>query len=191
MGDLFIPIALAVAGVFLAAMAYSGIRRGGARFYTLEREAVLRRASFSLLGSVLLLLASVSLLIYERQQQTALDAAAAGEQVDGVVTVAPTSVIEIRPPEVTPSPTVEVATPTATPVICKALIEGTSGNGLTLRDAPGGAEVSILPEGNLVTVLPDEPQDANGLVWRKVRTVFGDEGWVASDFLTLGNNCGE
>lgn len=191
MGDLFIPIALAVAGVFLAAMAYSGIRRGGARFYTLEREAVLRRASFSLLGSVLLLLASVTLLIYERQQQTASDAAAAGEQVDGVVTVTPTSVIEIRPPEVTPSVTIEVATPTATPVICKALIEGTSGNGLTLRDAPGGAEVSILPEGNLVTVLPDEPQEANGLVWRKVRTVFGDEGWVASDFLTLGNNCGE
>ena len=44
MSALIIPIALSFAGFLLAIATYQGIRRGGARFYTLEREAVLRRA---------------------------------------------------------------------------------------------------------------------------------------------------
>ena len=74
MSGLLLPILLAAIGFVVALVAYRGIRRGGARFYTLEREAMLRRASFSLLLSVLLFLAAISLLMLERQQTVPVDA---------------------------------------------------------------------------------------------------------------------
>jgi hypothetical protein len=69
-------------------------------------------------------------------------------------------------------------------------VEGTSGNGLTMRDAPNGGELLVLAEGTLLTVLEDAPVQEAELVWRKVRAVGGDEGWVAEDFLTIRAPCG-
>ena len=82
-------------------------------------------------------------------------------------------------------------TATATAILCRAVVEGTSGNGLTLRDSPGGADLGILPEATFITLLQDEPpQEANGFTWRKVRNnLSGEEGWVAEDFLSLGPGC--
>jgi hypothetical protein len=101
------------------------------------------------------------------------------------------SSLEGFPPAETPSPTVDatIPTPTATPIICRAVVENTS-FGLYLRDAPSGEEVDLLPEGSVVTLLEDEAVEANGFTWRKVRAVGGDEGWVAQDFLTIGSTCG-
>ncbi|MCA9978261.1 MAG: hypothetical protein KC413_21020, partial [Anaerolineales bacterium] len=170
MSGILIPVALALAGLVTALAAYRGIRRGGARFYTLEREAMLRRAGFSLLISVMLFLASLSLLILERQQNLATDAAEAGETVDGVVTSTPTQVIQVFPPTATPIPTPDLSlpTPTVTPVVCRASIENTGGSGLTLRDAPGGNEVRILPEGTIVTLLDETATQTNNIAWRQV-----------------------
>lgn len=191
MSGLFIPIVLAFAGLIAALAAYRGIRRGGARFYTLEREAMLRRAGFSLMASVLLFLAAISLLVLERQQTVAVDAAEAGESVEGVVTSTPTQVIQVFPPTETPIPTPDLSlpTPTVTPVVCRASIEETGGSGLTLRDTPGGNEIRILPEGTIVTLMEDEPAQLNGFTWRKVRVLGGEEGWVAQDFLAIGAPC--
>jgi hypothetical protein len=191
MMGVFLPGILLVAGLLAAVAAYRGIRRGGARFYTLEREAILRRAAVSLMISVALFLAAVALLFYQRQQFLASlfpaepDAATLPGEAP---TVTATFVLESVPP----SPTVGTPqpTPTATPVICRGVVEGTSGNGLTLRDAPGGAEMDILAEGALLTVLEDEPAEANGVMWRRVRAVGGDEGWVAEDFITIRAPCG-
>jgi hypothetical protein len=191
MRALVIPIVLTFAGLLLAIATYQSIRRGGARFYTLEREAILRRATFTLLGSTLLLIAAVGYMASQELQSQA--EAEADNLVDGEVTVTPTPELSVFPPTPSPSPTVDIDIPTATPtqILCRAIVEGTSGNGLTLRDAPGGADLGILPEATFVILMQEEPpQEANGLTWRKIRdNISGDEGWVAEDFLSLGPGC--
>lgn len=193
MSGLFIPIALTVAALFAAFATYRGIRRGGARFYTLEREAILRRASLTLMGSVLLFLAAVGFLALQVREIDVQEAAESGEVIEGVATVTPTPEISTFPPTPSATPTEDASLPTATPtpVICRAIVEGTFGNGLTLRDAPGGEELAILPEASLITLVPDEePVVANDLTWRKVASVVtGEEGWVAENFLEIEAGC--
>lgn len=191
MGPYLVPLLLALAGVVAALATYRGIRRGGARYYTLEREAMLRRASLSLLISVLFFFAAIGFLIFQQQQsapETVLEPVA-GEEGLAEATITPTVAVEQFPPTATPTPDIDVPTPTATPVVCRAIVDGTSGNGLTLRDVPGGEELAILPDGSVLTVLEDTPQESGGLAWRKVRLVGGDEGWVAEDFLTIRAPC--
>ncbi len=174
----------------MAFASYRGIRRGGARFYTLEREALLRRASFSLLGSVMLLLAAIGLLVYQRQQQVAEASAAGGEFVEGLATATSTSSIEQFPPLPTETPTPDFSIPTATPtrIICRAVVQ--SVNGLRLRDVPGGEEIDVLADGSILTLVMEEPPtEANGIIWRKVRPVLGEEGWVAEEFIVIGAPC--
>jgi beta-lactamase class A len=82
------------------------------------------------------------------------------------------------PPELTPSPT-----PPPTPDLPQAIVFGTSGIGLTLRESPGGAEITILPEGTVVSLLPVDLFEQGGVTWQKIRTVDGQEGWVGRDYL--------
>lgn len=191
MSGTLLPMALAFLGFVAALVSYRDIRRGGARFYTLEREAILRRASFTLVGSALLFLAAISLLLVGRQQQLNVDAAADGAIIEGVETATPTLAVEQFPPAATETATPDLSFPTATPTrpICRAVVEGTFGNGLTLRDQPGGKQVAILAEADLVTVIDQGPTEANGIAWRQVRSLFGDEGWVADQFLKMGTGC--
>ena len=189
MSEFFIPAILAFAGILAALATYRGIRRGGARFYTLEREALLRRATFTLLLSTIFFLAAIGYFIYERQTIVPATAVDAEGAPDGVVTVTPTVFLEQFPPTVTATPDIPQPTVTATAVVCRAIIEGTSGNGLTLRTEPGGDEITVLPDGSVLTVLEDEPVEVNGFIWRKVRVVGGDEGWVAEQFLTIRAPC--
>lgn len=194
MSGIVLPAFLILAGLIAAFITYRNIRRGGARFYTLERETVLRRALLSLAASVLFLLAAVALLFYQRQQlltallppeDTAETTAAAGTpQPQG------TPFVEQFPPTATATSTTPQPTEAPTEVLCRGVVEGTGGNGLTMRDAPQGAEIIVLPDGTLLTVLNDAPIEAGGLTWRKVRAVGGDEGWVAEDFLTVRSPCG-
>lgn len=189
MTGVVIPAILAVAGLITALITYRGIRRGGARFYTLEREAMLRRATYTLFASVLLFLGAIALLVWQQQQALPVEAESNGEVVEGAATETPTPFVEQFPPTATPTSDAPQPTPTATPVICRAIVEGTSGNGLTLRTEPGGDEISVLPDGSVLTVLEDAPVESGGFTWRKVRVVGGDEGWVAEDFLTIRAPC--
>ncbi len=143
MSAILLPLILTFAALVMAVATYQGIRRGGARFYTLERESVLRRAKMTLLGSILLFLAAIVILA-QPQLQTPDDEAV----IEGEITATPTPELGVFPPTPSPSPTADVSIPTATPtaILCRAIVEGTSGNGLTLRDAPGGADIGILPE---------------------------------------------
>jgi beta-lactamase class A len=75
--------------------------------------------------------------------------------------------------------------PTPVPDLPQAYVAGTRGAGLTLRDAPGGAELAILPEGIPVYLLPAEPASSGGVAWIQVLTPWGEQGWVGSDFLEL------
>jgi hypothetical protein len=58
-----------------------------------------------------------------------------------------------------------------------------------MRDAPGGEEVDLLPEGELLTLLEDAPVETDNFIWRKVRALGGEEGWVAQDFLEIRAPC--
>jgi hypothetical protein len=189
MSAILLPIILTFAGLLTAVATYQGIRRGGARFYTLEREAVLRRATLTLLGSTLLFLVAVVILARPQlQSEDAIDGL-----VDGEITATPTPELGVFPPTPSPLPTLDTAIPTATAtaILCRAIVEGTSGNGLTLRDAPGGEDIGLLPEATFVTLIKEEPaQEANLLTWRKIRdNISGEEGWVADEYLSLGPGC--
>lgn len=185
MTGLIFPIILAVGALILALSAYRGIRRGAARFYTLERETMLRRAGFALLGSIVLFLGAMSLLIYSYQQ---LDSPESSNGSSTNPTTTSDQVLQTVPPTPTPTSTPDpsIPTPTATPIICRAIVDGTAGSGLTLRESPNGPEVAILPDGTILTLLEDEPEEVNNFIWRKVRTVSREEGWVVEEFLKIG-----
>lgn len=190
---MFIPIALTIAGIFAALATYRGLRRGGARFYTLEREAILRRASLTLIASVLFFSGAVGFLLMQQRQIDDEEAAAAGETIEGVETTTPTPEVSNFPPTSSPTATEDTSLPTATvtAVICRAVVQGTSGNGLTLRSSPGGDEVAVLPESTLITLVADEPpQELDGLVWRKASSIVtGEEGWLAENYLEIETGC--
>ena len=189
MSGITLPIILTVVAVIASLIAYQGIRRGGARFYTLERESMLRRARFTLLGSLMLFLAAIALLIYSYGQISNENGLSSGEDALEVATEEPDELLETQPPTPSPSPTVDPSLPTPKPteIICRAIVEGTSGSGLTLRDAPGGGEITILRDGSYLTlIIGEELVEANGFDWIKVRTVSLEEGWVAEEFLIMG-----
>lgn len=192
MTGLTIPLIITAVALIAAFSAYRGIRRGGARFYTLEREAMLRRASFTLLASIFLFLGAIGLMTYNYQQMTPDQVTEETvEEGNGPATATPEPFVEGFPPTptmtVTPDPNIPTATATA--VICRAIVDGTAGGGLTLRATPGGEEVVILPDGTIVNLIQTEPQVVNGVTWRNVRTVAREEGWVSEEFLTIGD-CG-
>ncbi len=188
MNEILPIILFVVAGLIMALFTYRGIRRGGARFYTLEREAILRRAMLTLALAVVAFLAAIGFLLYERQQNLVELAVQSGETVEGVATLTPT--LSSLPPTETNTPTVDpnLPSPTATARICRAVVRGTAGSGLNLRDAPGGTEVETLQEESILTLLSDEaPIESGGFTWLKVRTVALNEGWVALEFLFISD----
>jgi hypothetical protein len=150
---------------------------------------MLRRAAFTLLGSVFLFLAAIALLVYNQQQFVSAGGVpgAGGESI--AVTATSEPVLNAQPPTPSPTATIDptIPTPSATPIICRAIVDGTAGSGLKLRDNPGGEEVAILPDGTILTLLEAEPVEANDFIWRNVRTVAREEGWVVEEFLKMGD----
>lgn len=194
MTGLFLPILLFVGALLAAFFTYRNIRRGGARFYTLEREIVLRRATVTLVAAVALFTVALGLMYFQRQQLIEASLPPVEEETGGgvnaPVVTTPTPMLEVFPPSPEPTSLTPQPTATVTPTVCRAVVEGTGGNGIYLRDAPQGAEIVIMPEGTLLTVLEDAPVEAGDFVWRKVRAVGGEEGWAAQDFLTIRAPCG-
>ncbi|MBE2225047.1 MAG: SH3 domain-containing protein [Anaerolineae bacterium] len=198
MSAYIIPLGLAFLGLIMAFSTYRNIRRGGARFYTLEREAVLRRSMLYLAASVFFFMLAIGYLIYTDQPATTAEDPVEGQVVEGegeetaVTTTPDTLELETFPPTptITATPDINIPTATPTPIICRAVVEGTSGNGLTLRDTPGGGEVIILPDGSILTLYQEEAaQESGGFLWRKVKSITGEEGWVAEDFIRIGAPC--
>ena len=150
---------------------------------------MLRRAAFTLLGSVFLFLAAIALLMYNQQQFVSAGGVPENGEEAVAVTATAEPVLNAQPPTPSPTATIDptIPTPTATPVICRAIVDGTAGSGLKLRDAPGGEEMAILPDGTILTLLEEEPVEANDFIWRNVRTIAREEGWVVEDFLKMGD----
>ena len=204
MASLAFPIALAVLGLVVGMIAYRTMQRGNARFYALEREKLLRQAGYSMLGSLALMAGSVSLLVnQERAQQAEIaDATATAEAATSIASIEGGGNIAVQPtmagkefvndvpPTIVATPTIDPNVPTATrkPTPKYATIANTGESGVYIRSAPGtNAEtIARLYDTNVVTLEEDEdPVEANGLQWVKVRTVTGDIGWVADPFLEI------
>lgn len=196
MSGLLLPVLLFVGALAATFLTYRNIRRGGARFYTLEREVILRRALVTLVAATVFYTGALGLLYQQRQalilaslppeEATAAAGGTAGPQV-----ATATPQLEQFPPTATATSTTPQPTVTPTIVVCRGTVEGSGSSGIYLRDAPQGVELVIISEGTLLTVLPDDPVEAGGIVWRKVRLVGGEEGWAADDFLTIRQPCGD
>lgn len=192
----FLQIGLIVLALVIFLVAYSGIRQGGSRVYSLEREAVLKRASATMFAGAALLIATIGWLYYENPPPV-LVADSVEEIATQTAAVPPTATPEPGQTQfnqiplietVTPTPTTDPSIPTATPIppVIRAFVKDTGGNGLYMRDQPGGAELLVLDENEFVTVLVEEgTREQGGFIWVKVRTFLGDEGWVAEVFLEI------
>jgi beta-lactamase class A len=81
-----------------------------------------------------------------------------------------------------PLPTQVPRTPT--PDLPHAVVSGTRGVGLTVRQLPGGEDLAVVPEGTILTLLPEAPVTTGGYTWQLIRLPDGREGWAATDFFT-------
>lgn len=85
------------------------------------------------------------------------------------------------PPTETPTSTV---TPEPTPIL--AIIRASEGGGAFIREAPGGAVLATLGNGSVVTIVPNDLQDVNGVIWVLVFATVNDvrvEGWMIQTVL--------
>ncbi len=196
----FLQVGLILIAIIIFLVAYSQIRQGGSRVYSLEREAVLRRASATMFVGVGVLILTIGWLYYLNpppifQPATEEAALAVVQPEEEAAVAAATPVIEQQDfnqlpliETVTTTPTIDPNLPTATPtpVVIRAFVKDTGGNGLYMREQPGGETVLILDENEFVTVMQSEgTQQFDGFTWVKVRTFLGDEGWVADVFLEI------
>lgn len=199
----FLPILLAIGGLIAGLMAYRSVQRGGARFYQLERDALLRRAGFLQLATLVLLVSSVGLLVYWQAQAATLvvdggEVNAAETETSTAETPVPSSttpaVVQSQPPtlQLIPTETPDQNAPTAAPtsIIRRAEVQNTGGSGANLRDGAStlAKEIEVLDEGTLLTLLDDEePLEAEGFTWVHVRTLGGTEGYVVDIYLEAFN----
>jgi hypothetical protein len=75
---------------------------------------------------------------------------------------------------------------TAEPTPILAVIRASEGGGAFIRENPGGAVLVTLGNGSIVTVIPDDIQEVNGVVWLHVFTTVNDtrvEGWMIQTVL--------
>ena len=84
---------------------------------------------------------------------------------------------------ITPTPT-ETATPTPTATSIVARVIGTGGNGIYMRDEPGGKITYILPQGAYVT-LTGERTEIKTIVWVKIIDLIDRSGWLPAQYLNI------
>lgn len=109
------------------------------------------------------------------------------------VTSAPTSIPSETPALATStSPVTLVPTETSTrtvtaePTPIIALIRASEGGGAFLREKPGGLVLKTLGNGATVTIIPNDIQEVNNIVWVHVFTTVNDqrvEGWMIQTLL--------
>lgn len=72
----------------------------------------------------------------------------------------------------------------ATPIL--AVIRASEGGGAFIREVPGGQALITLANGATVTIVPNDFQDVNGVIWVHVFTLVEDrrvEGWILQTLL--------
>jgi hypothetical protein len=85
-------------------------------------------------------------------------------------------------------PPTETATPTVTaePTPILALIRAAEGGGAFIRQEPGGQVLATLGNGSTVTIVPNDLQEVNNVIWVHVSAQVNDrrvEGWMIQSVL--------
>ena len=92
-------------------------------------------------------------------------------------------------PSGTPTATV---TAEATPIV--AVIRASEGGGAFIREQPGGQVLITLANGSTVTIIPDDIQEVNGVIWVHVFTIANEtrvEGWMIQSVLQTATPVGD
>ena len=164
--------AVAIGLVVLVVLGYRPQRRGARTFLVgfLLIGVVGLSGSLSLGGSILLASPAPTPL-------PILTPTFTGTPVPATLTAILPSATPSPRPSATPSPT-----PTATPTQTLAVVLGTGGFGVMLRDAPNGNPLRGLFDGVEVEIIGG-PLRIEDETWWHVRTSEGEEGWVLSNFI--------
>jgi len=88
------------------------------------------------------------------------------------------------PTQIPTETSTETVTAEPTPII--AIIRAAEGGGAFLREKPGGLVLKTLGNGATVTIIPNDIQDANNIIWVHVFTTVNDqrvEGWMLQTLL--------
>jgi hypothetical protein len=104
--------------------------------------------------------------------------------------------VPIDTPSRTPRPTLTVATLAATetstvtvtaePTPILAVVRAAEGGGAFIRERPGGQVLVTLGNGSTVTIIPNDFQDVNGVIWVHVSAIVNEtrvEGWMIQTVL--------
>jgi hypothetical protein len=93
-------------------------------------------------------------------------------------------------PPSTPATPASTNTPTATvtaePTPIIAVIRASEGGGAFIREQPGGQVLITLANGSTVTIIPNDIQEVNGVIWVHVFTIANEtrvEGWMIQSVL--------
>jgi uncharacterized cupredoxin-like copper-binding protein len=65
-----------------------------------------------------------------------------------------------------------------------AIVTGTAGDGLVLRDSPAGDLIDVWPDGTQLVII-GSPRTAAGRTWQNVRDPDGNQGWAATEYLSM------
>lgn len=105
----------------------------------------------------------------------------------GIPTGTPPRTPGATPSQATLSPTeTSTATVTAEPTPILAIIRASEGGGAFIREQPGGIVLATLGNGSVVTIVPNDLQDVNGVIWVHVFATVNDvrvEGWMIQTVL--------
>jgi hypothetical protein len=89
-------------------------------------------------------------------------------------------------PATLPATETSTSTVTAEPTPILAVIRAAEGGGAFIREAPGGQALITLANGATVTIIPNDFQDVNGVIWVHVFAAVNDrrvEGWILQSLL--------
>ncbi len=117
------------------------------------------------------------------------------EATDDVRPLTATVEVTIDPATVEPTPRpAETATPfptetplpslTPTAILGETAALNTNGSTLWLKRSPGGQNMVLVKDGELVIIRAGRANQG-GILWREVATVAGVEGWLQEEFLLL------
>lgn len=104
----------------------------------------------------------------------------------GVPTLTPSRAPSRTPAATLPPTETSTSTITAEPTPIIALIRASEGGGAFIREKPGGKVVATLGNGSTVTIIPNDLQDVNNVIWVHVFAVVNDvrvEGWMIQSVL--------
>jgi hypothetical protein len=102
-----------------------------------------------------------------------------------------------RTPAPTRQPTLrptQTSTVTAEPTPIIGLIRASEGGGAFVRERPGGKVLATLPNGATVTIVPNDLQEVNRVIWVHVLTIVNDvrvDGWMIQSVLVTATPVAE